>query len=73
MSLNDFDYFCKGNNKEIKNNIYTILNDVCCYNKDNKDFYLKEFKNTKFYNSKWFIINFLQIILVFFVIFKIYI
>ena len=52
MSLNDFDYFCKGNNKEIKNNIYTILNDVCCYNKDNKDFYLKEFKNTKFYNSK---------------------
>ena len=52
MSMNDFDYFCKENNKEIKNNIYTILNDMCAYNKDNKDFYLKELKNTKFYNSK---------------------
>ena len=52
MSINDFDYFSKGCNKEIKNNIYNILNKVCCYNKDNKDIYLKEFKKTKFYNSK---------------------
>ena len=50
MTMNDFNFFCKGFSKEIKTNIFTILNGVCNYNSENKKFYLKELKNTKFYN-----------------------
>ena len=46
--MNIFDHFCKGYNKEVKINIWNILNGVCCYNVDNKNIYLKELNNTKF-------------------------
>ena len=52
MSLADFDYFCKGYNNEIQNNILNILNGVCCYRVDKKDIYLKELKITKIYEMK---------------------
>ena len=48
MTMNDFNYFSNGYNKEIKNNIFTILNGVCAYNIENKQNYLTELKNTKF-------------------------
>ena len=48
MIMNDFNYFCNIYNKEIKKNIYTILNGVCAYNIENKQNYLKELYNTKF-------------------------
>ena len=50
MKMNDFNYFCKGFSKEIKNNIFSILNEVCRYNLENGYFFLKEFKNTKLTN-----------------------
>ena len=50
MKMNDFNYFCKGFSKEIKNNIFRILNEVCRYNLENGYFFLKEFKNTKLAN-----------------------
>ena len=59
MIMNDFNFFSKGYNKEIKNNIFTILNGVCNYNIENKHNYLMELKNTKFVsmNKKIFHIN----------------
>ena len=48
MTMNDFNYFCKEHNKEAKINIINFLYKICCYNEDNKDIYLKEFKNIKF-------------------------
>ena len=50
MKMNDFNYFCKGYSKEIKNNIFIVLNEVCRYNLENGYFFLKEFKNTKLAN-----------------------
>ena len=50
ISMNDFNYFCQEFNKEIKKNIFTILNGVCNYNKDNKNQFLLELKNTKLAN-----------------------
>ena len=51
IKMNDFNYFCKGYyNKEIKKNIFNILNGVCCYNFENKKYYLRELRNTKFAN-----------------------
>ena len=50
MKMNDFNYFCKGFSKEIKNNIFSILNEVCRYNLENGYFFLKEFKSTKLAN-----------------------
>ena len=61
MTMNDFNHFCKGYSKEIKNIIFGILNDVCCYNNDNKNIFLKELKNTKFANmNKKILSNILQ-------------
>ena len=61
MKMNDFNYFCKGYNKDIKTIIFNILNSVCCYNNDNKHFFLKELKNTKFANiNKKILSNILQ-------------
>ena len=61
MTMNDFNFFCKGYSKEIKTIIFNILNDVCCYNNDNKHFLLKELKNTKFANmNKKILSNILQ-------------
>ena len=49
MTMSNFNYFCKGYyNKEIKKNIFVIINGVCNYNLENQKFYLKEIKNTKF-------------------------
>ena len=52
MTMNNFDYFCKGYNKEIQNNILNILNGVCNYNEDDDNIYLKELKNLKIANIK---------------------
>ena len=50
MTMNDFNYFCKEHNKETKINIINFLYKICCYNEENKNIYLKEFKNIKFSN-----------------------
>ena len=61
MKMNDFNYFCKGYNKDIKTLIFNILNSVCSYNNDNKHFFLKELKNTKFASiNKKILSNILQ-------------
>ena len=48
MTMSDFNYFCKEHNKEAKINIINFIYKICCYNEDNKNIYLKEFKNIKF-------------------------
>ena len=51
IAFKNFNFFCKNSfTKEIKKNILNILNEVCLYNKDNKNFYFRELMNTRFAN-----------------------
>ena len=48
LEMKDFNCFIKGYSKDIKKKVMILMNEICCYNRDKKYYYFKEFKNSKF-------------------------